>query len=95
MEYVLLDSEPKLESLDEIDDDFAYPVTCCDWLGSFLGEEIIGLYEYRLKKSEDLCVGLYFEFKGGGFSILEEDSCLSVVDGVSKALMESASLLRI
>lgn len=80
--FSLEKNEPSLLGLDEIDDEFSYPVQNATNLEGYIGSKIINVYEYRLRGIEDGCVGVYFECEKKGFSVVENDGCLSVTSGV-------------
>ena len=74
-------SEPELLDIDNINDDFAYPVQAAAELAHYVGKKITGIYEYKMEEIEDGSIGIYFECGNEGFSILENESCLFSVDG--------------
>lgn len=80
--FSVLNSEPELLGLSEIKDDFAYPIKSLSGLDRFLGMKILATYEYRINSIDEGCVGVYLDFGGCGFSVIESDNCLSVVEGV-------------
>lgn len=84
--FTVLDSEPDLLELSEINDEFAYPVKSLNYLDGFLGLEVLAVYEYRLKNVDEGCIGVYFDFGGSGLSIIESDECLSVREGLMQYL---------
>jgi hypothetical protein len=75
-------SEPALLALDEISDDFAYPIQNSDELDRYFGKELLAVYKYVISDMEDGCVGVYFNFGDCGFSVLESEDNLSIIDGV-------------
>ncbi|MCE0460379.1 hypothetical protein [Pseudomonas uvaldensis] len=75
-------SEPKLLGLDEISDDFAYPIRNSDELNKYFDKQLLAVYKYVVVNVEDGCVGVYFDFGGCGFSVFESEDGLSIVDGV-------------
>ena len=75
-------SEPELLGLDEMSDDFAYPIQSSDELNSYLGQDLLAVYQYVISDVEDGCVGVYFDFGDCGFSVLESEDNLSIIDGV-------------
>jgi len=93
--FTVLNSEPGLLELSDISDDFAYPIRALGGLDRFLGLEILSVYEYRIKDVGEGCVGVYLDFGGYGFSIIESDECLSVVEGMMQCLDEEISLYEI
>lgn len=82
IEWSSLEEDPDLLELEDVDDEFAYPVISLYQLRSYLGREVLGVFEYRLEKANNICVGVYFKCKGDGFSVVEEDGCLCFFDGV-------------
>lgn len=75
-------SEPELLGLDEMSDDFAYPIQSSDELNRYLGQDLLAVYQYVISDVEDGCVGVYFDFGDCGFSVLESEDNLSIIDGV-------------
>ena len=75
-------SEPELLGLDEISDDFAYPIQKSDELDRYFGRDLIAVYKYLIPDMEEGCVGVYFDFWDCGFSIFESEDNLSIIDGV-------------
>ena len=75
-------SEPKLLGLDEISDDFAYPIRKTGELNKYFDKELLAVYKYGVMNVEDGCVGVYFDFGNCGFSVFESEDGLSIVDGV-------------
>ncbi|WP_265532369.1 hypothetical protein [Pseudomonas saponiphila] len=80
--FITLDAEPELLGLSEINDDFAYPVKPLSGLDKYFGLKILSVYEYRVSDVDEGCVGVYLDFGSCGFSVIENDDCLSVADGV-------------
>lgn len=77
-----VDSEPELLGLNEIFDDFAYPIQKSDELDRYFGKDVLAVCKYVIPDIEDGCVGVYFDFGDCGFSILESESNLSITYGV-------------
>lgn len=77
-----VDSEPKLMRLDEISDDFAYPIQRSRELDRYFNKNLIAVYKYVIPGVEDGCIGVYFDFGDCGFSVLESEDNLSITDGV-------------
>lgn len=77
-------SEPELLELDEIFDDFAYPIQSSDELDRYFGKDLFAVYKYVIVNVEDGCVGVYFDFGDCGFSVLEFGDNLSIIDGVAR-----------
>lgn len=75
-------SEPELLGLDEISDDFAYPIQRSNELDRYFGKDLLAVYKYVISGVEDGCVGVYFAFGDCGFSVLESEDNLSIIDGV-------------
>lgn len=88
-------SEPLLLALGEINDEFAYPMETIFQLSNYIGKKIVNIYEYKIKNVENGCVGTYFECDVGGFSILEENGCLSIVNGLYDGFKEEVFLYEI
>lgn len=79
--FAVLDSDPELLELSEINDEFAYPIKSLNGLDKFFGLKVKAVYEYRMNGVEEGCVGVYLDFGGCGISVTESDECMSVVDG--------------
>ncbi|WP_226067784.1 hypothetical protein [Dickeya zeae] len=90
----LEDSEPFLLDISDIDDDFAYPVEVADELSDYVGKEIVGIYEYRIENIETGCIGFYFDCGDVGFSLLEDDGCLSIYNGICNNFKKSVCLFK-
>jgi hypothetical protein len=88
-------SEPKLLSFNEMSEEFFYPVQMLDVLDFYAGKKIVGVYEYRIKGVEEGCVGVYFDCGECGFSVLENDSCLSIVNGVQNFFRDEVVLSKL
>ena len=88
-------SEPMLLNVNDIDDEFAYPVQTATELDEYVGKKIINVYEYRVNGIEDGSVGAYFECENEGFSILEIDGCLFISDGKYEGVKEKLFLSRL
>jgi len=68
-------------TLDEIDDDFAYPVNKINILYSKGKIESINKYMY--KNYPDELNGFYIKLdKGAGFSLFEKEGCLKIIEGI-------------
>lgn len=73
--------EPGLVSIDSIKDEFAYPVFVIN-KSRFLGK-IVDIKEYLWKGRDDESAGFYFALESRiGFSIIDNDDCLSVHEGL-------------
>lgn len=77
-----VDPEPELLKLDDISDDFAYPIQSSDELDRYFGRDLLVVYKYVIAGVEDGCVGVYFDFGECGFSVFESEDNLSITDGV-------------
>jgi len=77
-----VDPEPELLGLDDVSDDFAYPIQSSDDLDRYFGKDLLAVHKYVISDVEDGCIGVYFDFGGCGFSVLESEDNLSIVDGV-------------
>lgn len=66
----------------DLDEDPAYPVMMLEDLDRYIGRKLFRVFEYRIKNIDEGCVGVFFDCGDGGFSVLEEDACLSFCDGL-------------
>lgn len=89
------DSEPMLLDINDIDDEFAYPVETAFEFNSYIGRKITNISEYRLEGIEDGCIGVYIECGNEGFSVVEEGSCLFLFDGIYQDFQENTFLSRL
>ncbi len=48
----------------------------------YFGKDLLAVYKYLISDVEDGCVGVYFDFGDCGFSVLESEDSLSIIDGV-------------
>jgi hypothetical protein len=80
--FTKLRSEPDLLDLSKINDEFAYPIRSLSFPEKFLGLNISEIYEYRIDGIDEGCVGVYIDFGNSGFSVVESDECLSIVEGI-------------
>ncbi|CBG89688.1 hypothetical protein ROD_29492 [Citrobacter rodentium ICC168] len=55
----------------------------------------MSLYEYRIKEVENGCIGIYVECNIGGFSILEDDGNLSIINDVYEGFKEEVFLYKL
>lgn len=78
-----LESEPVLMNTAPSSDEFVYPVQSSNRLDKYFGKKLISVSEYRIFAIEECCVGVYFDFGDCGFSVLESDDNLSLIDGVA------------
>ncbi|WP_085633313.1 MULTISPECIES: hypothetical protein [unclassified Pseudomonas] len=95
LKFVALDSDPELLELSEINDDFAYPIKSLNGLDKFLGLKILAVYEYRLSGVDEGCIGVYLDFGDCGFSVVESDGCLSVIDGAVQFSSDNVLLCKV
>lgn len=79
----VLDSEPILVNTEPSSDEFVYPVHISNKLDGYFGKKLISVSEYRIPHLDDCCVGIYFDILGGGFSVLESNDNLVLIDGVA------------
>lgn len=77
-----VDPEPEILGLNDISDDFAYPIQSSDELDRYLGKDLLAVFKYVIQDVEDGCVGVYFDFGKCGFSVLESEDNLYITDGV-------------
>lgn len=63
--------------------DVDYPVMRMPVLNDFVGKKIHRIFEYRIEGLDEGCVGVYFDCGVCGFSVVENNGCLSFVSGVS------------
>ncbi|MDF5922522.1 hypothetical protein P4133_34615 [Pseudomonas aeruginosa] len=75
-------SEPKLLGLDEISDDFAYPIQSSNELDRYFGKDLLAVYKYLFSDVEDGCVGVYFDFEIVVLAFWSQEDNLSIIDGV-------------
>lgn len=90
-----LRSEPSLISLQEIDDDFSYPISPLKSLVDFFGMQISSIYEYRINGVDEGCIGVYFDFGSSSFSIIDADDCLMIKNGIQPFSDKEISLCKI
>lgn len=81
LRFLPIDYEPELLRVDQIRDEFSYPIQSSDELDGYLGKDLFAVYEYVISDIEDGCVGVYFDFGDGGFSIFESDDNLYIING--------------
>ncbi|WP_123598671.1 hypothetical protein [Pseudomonas frederiksbergensis] len=93
--FLKLDSEPELQELSEINDDFAYPIKSLSGLDKYLGLKVLSVYEFRISDVDEGCVGVYLDFGGCGLSVIESNECLSVEDGVAQFYYGNISLAEV
>lgn len=93
--FELETSQPDLADINEITDDFAYPIQITNELTHYIDKRIIELYEYRIQGIEEGCIGLCFDCDGCGFSMLEKDGCLFIVDSLCKDFEDEVTLVQI
>ncbi|WP_148050743.1 hypothetical protein [Pseudomonas moraviensis] len=66
---------------EDVEGDPAYPVVLSAALERYVGKQLYSIFEYRINNISEGCVGVYFDCGGCGFSVMEEDGCLSFLDG--------------
>ncbi|MGE4969210.1 hypothetical protein [Yersinia enterocolitica] len=93
--FLLEKSEPKIISLQEIIDSFAYPIQKIDILDKYEGKMLKNVMEYRLTKKNDLCIGIYLQFDSGGLSIIENDGVLSFYDAICDEILNDSQLVNL
>ncbi|KJH79020.1 hypothetical protein UB23_00485 [Pseudomonas sp. ES3-33] len=93
--FVRLDSDPELQDLSEINDEFAYPIKSSNGLDKYLGLEVLSVHEYRVGDIDEGCVGVYLDFGSLGLSVINSNECLSVVDDVVKFSDSKISLFKV
>ncbi len=74
--------ECEVRLADRVDADVDYPVVPFFEFDCYIGKEILRMFEYRLPGVDEGCVGVYFDCGECGFSVIEDDGCLSFVGGV-------------
>lgn len=52
----------------------------------YFGKDLFVVYKYFFLDVEDGCVGVYFDFGDCGFSVLELEDNLFIIDGVVRVL---------
>lgn len=76
-----LDEEPKVIYLEDIKDDFAYPIKKIET--KYIGGKIECIRNYIYNNDPFELIGFYFQFNNGfGFSLIEENGCLRLFDGI-------------
>lgn len=83
-EFKIEIDEPELNTKQEHDNNFSYPLYICHELEKFLGRNILKIYEYRIIGILDGAIGIYFDYGDKGFSIIEDinNSGLLIIQGV-------------
>ncbi|WP_434649174.1 hypothetical protein [Pseudomonas sp. D1-2] len=92
--FTLLGTAPDLLDLSESGDDFAYPTGVLSDLDTYLGLEILAMYEYRINGLSEGCIGVYFDFGECGISVVERDGCMVVIEGVQWCSEDNVSLYK-
>lgn len=93
--FSLESSEPLLLELGGVNDDFAYPIQTIIELNDYIGKKISSIYEYRVEGIDEGCVGIYFDCEDCGFSIIENNGCLSIFNGLFDGFQESVLLYKL
>ncbi|MDO7909471.1 hypothetical protein Q6A49_02865 [Pseudomonas sp. 22-AL-CL-001] len=81
LRFLRVNTEPELSPLSGIDDEFAYPIRYLNGLENYIGLKVFAIYEYRLIDVDEGCIGVYFDFRTCGFSVVESNDCLSILHG--------------
>lgn len=77
----VVDGEPLEIMLEEIEDEFAYPIKTVHL--HYNNKKIEKIMEYQYKNQTDELSGFYIKLDhGGGFSFFEEGNCLRIFDGI-------------
>lgn len=77
----LMSKEPKVVLLEEIEDEFAYPIKAIN--SKYINKSIKEIKEYIYKNQYDELNGFYIGFSDEtGFSIIEKDDSLLLYDGI-------------
>lgn len=77
----LLESEPVLLNLNEIKDDFAYPIEVMQ--NKYINKKIIDIQEYVSLKANGEYGGFYIALEdNNGFSLFDNDVCFAFTDGM-------------
>ncbi|WP_043062753.1 hypothetical protein [Brucella anthropi] len=92
---VLKENEPEIKGIDDILDDYAYPVFALNGFERYFGKKISALYSYKINEKVNISVGLYIECEDRGFTIWEENDCLKLCHGKNDGLMDTSHLERI
>lgn len=87
----IMEEEPIELTLNEIEDEFAYPIKTVNF--AYIDKKIKEIYKYTYVNNEDELNGFYIELNDySGFSLFEEDDCIKIFDGIK--LNEEYSLIR-
>ena len=93
--WTLEKTEPALLDVKDIEDEFAYPIQTAIQLSGYVGKKITDIYEYKLEGIEEGNIGVYFACGNEGFSVLENDGCLFLFDGLYEVAQEKILLSRL
>lgn len=81
--FELMDDEPHLLGLDEIEDECAYPVRSMQL--NCIGKHMKKVWQYSWNGIADELNGFYIEFGDeSGLSVYEKEDCLRIVDHLKK-----------
>lgn len=77
----LLNEEPLEVRLDQIDDEFAFPVRSIQ--SKYIEKTIVDIKQYAYNKEPDSLSGFYLHLSDNlGFSLFSEDICLEMSDNI-------------
>lgn len=85
-------NEPQCQSLDEIQDSFAYPIDNLVELDFAKNSILDEIYEYRLLDNPEYSIGLCLKLSIGEISFIENNDDLSIVLGRSDELLKFSFL---
>ena len=81
--FELMDGEPRLLGLDEIEDECAYPVRSIQL--NCIGKHMKKVWQYSWNGIADELNGFYIEFEDeSGLSVYEKQGCLIIIDYLRK-----------
>lgn len=86
--------EPAIEGLDDILDEYAYPIFVLKDFERYFGKTISALYNYKMNEKIDISIGLYVECEDIGFTIWDENDCLRLIHGKRDAKLHNVRLER-
>lgn len=84
--------EPKYQSLDEIQESFAYPVGNLTELDFAKNTFLVEIYEYRLLDNPEYSIGLFLKLNIGEISIIENNGDLLISLGKPDELLKYSFL---